>query len=177
MNQFVNGMMNGMDSYSRYIVIGIVGLFFGVIFWWFCRVIVLVDGFLKMAREVLGAQSFVRNHLPFFYHKKEMRGSYKGRDVVVGIVFAGLQGEFLPLPYISLRLKETLGYNMNRLPNYAVIEKNYLTYKVKLSVLWGVSDKNYPPVFSKHYLVIALERLLATAEDIERGRTLKEIFK
>jgi hypothetical protein len=44
-------------------------------------------------------------------------------------------------------------------------------------VLWGIFDKNFEQVLSKNYLIIALERLLATAEDVERGRTLKEIFK
>jgi hypothetical protein len=66
---------------------------------------------------------------------------------------------------------------MNRLPNYAVIEKNLLIYKVKLTIFWGIFDRSYPQVFTRNYCIIALEKLLATAEDVERGRTSKEVLE
>ncbi len=170
-------MMNGMDIYTKYILFGAGFVFLILVSLWAYRVSALVEVFLKAAREVLGSKPLTKTHLPFFYNQEEIRGSYKGREVTLGVVYSGLGTEFLPLPRIAMSLKETVGYNINRLPNYAAIEKNLLIYKVKLSVLWGVFDKNYPQVFSRNYLIIALEKLLATAEDVERGRSPKEIFK
>lgn len=169
--------MNGMDVFSRYVVAGLAAIFVGLVFWWFFLVAGLVEAFLKAALEVLGGTFLTKGRIAPFYQMHEVKGVYKGREVVVGVVFSGLKGEFLPLPHIQMKLREAIGYNFNRLPNYAVIEKGNLVYKVKLSVLWGVFDKNFPQVFSKNYLIIALEKLLSTAEDVERGRTVKEIFK
>jgi hypothetical protein len=130
-----------------------------------------VRAFLKYGIDILGAKAVNGNIIPPFYRKVELKGVYKGREVFLGVLFTGFKNEYLPLPYIQMRLKDAMGYNINRVPNYATIEKNFLVYKVKLSVLWGVFDKNYPQVFGKSYLVVALEKLLATAEDVERGRT------
>ncbi|MFH1691244.1 MAG: hypothetical protein ABIC68_01530 [Candidatus Omnitrophota bacterium] len=102
---------------------------------------------------------------------------YKGRQVIVGVDYSGFNGEFLPLPFIQMKLKEALSYNYHRLPNYATIEKNNLVFKVKVSILFGVFDRNYPKVFSRNYFVIALEKMIATAEDAERGRTISDMFK
>ncbi len=104
-------------------------------------------------------------------------GAYKGRQVMIGVDYSGFNGEFLPLPFIQMKLKETISYNYHRLPNYVTIEKGNLVYKVKVSILFGVFDRNYPKVFSRNYLVIALEKMLSTAEDVERGRTISDIFK
>lgn len=173
----MKSQMDGIDIFTQYTLYGI-GIFIVLlIFSWFYRVNTLIRIFLKASKEILGYDGSIKTMLAPFYKKEEVKGSYKGREVVIGVVYSGLKGEFLPLPYIQMRLKEALGYNINRLPNYAIIEKNCLIYKVKLSVLWGVFDKNYPQVFSKNYLVIALEKLLSTAEDVERGRTVKELFK
>ncbi len=167
--------MNGMDIYSKYIIAGLVFLFMALVFWWFYRVCVLVNAFLKYGAEVIGGRPSKGARIQPFYKKVELSGTYKGREVLLGILFAGFKNEFLPLPFIQMKLKESIGYNKNRLPNYAAIEKNLIVYKVKLSVLWGVFDKAYPQVFSRNYLVIALEKLLATAEDVERGRTINEV--
>jgi len=48
---------------------------------------------------------------------------------------------------------------------------------VRMPILWGVFDRNFPQIFSHENLRIALDRLLAIAEDLERGRTPKELFK
>jgi len=177
MNHRTDGLTGGLDLLTKYTLFVLGGICFVLIIWWFVRVVMLVGVFLKAAKEVIGGSEAIKSRLLPYYYKEEVKGSYKGREVSIGIVYAGLQGEFLPLPTIRMRLKEAVGYNTNRLPHYAVIEKNFLIYQAKLSVLWGIFDKNFEHVLSKNYLIIALERLLATAEDVERGRTLKEIFK
>ena len=177
MNHRTNGLTGGLDLLTKDTLFVLGGIFFVLVIWWFVRVVMLVGVFLKAAKEVIGDNGALKSRLLPYYYQEEVKGSYKGREVSIGIIYAGLQGEFLPLPYIRMRLKEAVGYNTNRLPHYAVIEKNFLIYQSKLSVLWGIFDKNFEHVLSKNYLIIALERLLATAEDVERGRTLKEIFK
>ncbi len=166
-----------MDIYTKYIITAIVAIFVALVVWWLYRVNALIENFLKMCSEILGAKAVAKAKVPFLYEKEVLKGSYKGRDVIIGVVYSGLQGEFLPLPYIQMRLSQSMGYNINRLPNYADILKDLLIYKVKLSVPWGVFDKSYPQVFGKNYLIIALEKLLATSEDVERGRRMKDILK
>lgn len=175
--EVVNGIMNGMDIYSKYIIAALALLFVVLVFWWYYRSSVLVSAFLKYGVDILGGKFVSGSRIPPFYRTVEIIGTYKGREVFLGVVFTGFKNEFLTLPHIQMRLRDAIGYNTNRLPNYTEIKKNYLIYKVRLSVLWGVFDKNYPQVFSKSYLIIALEKLLATAEDVERGRTVGEIFK
>jgi hypothetical protein len=177
MNHKANGVTGRLDLLTKDTLFVLGGAFVVLVIWWFVRIVIVVGVFLKGAREVVGGGETAPTRLLPFYSKEEVSGSYKGREVVIGVVYSGLQGEFLPLPYIRMRLKEAVGYNTNRLPHYAVIEKKFLLYQTKLSVLWGVFDKNFKHVFSKNHLIIALERLLATAEDVERGRTIKEIFK
>ncbi|MFH0941114.1 MAG: hypothetical protein V1840_04595 [Candidatus Omnitrophota bacterium] len=164
-----------MDIYTKYILTAIGAIFVALVVWWLYRVNALIENFFKMGSEILGGRAIAKTRIPFVYEKEVLKGSYKGRDVIVGVAYSGLQGEFLPLPCIQMRLRESMGYNTNRLPNYAGISKNFLVYKIKLSLSWGVFDKSYPQVFSKSYLVIALEKLLATSEDVERGRRMKDI--
>lgn len=166
-----------MDVYTKYIITAIGVIFVVLVVLWLYRVNLLIDKFLKMGSEILGGKAITKTKIPFVYEKESLRGSYKGREIVIGVIYSGLQGEFLPLPCIQMRLSESMGYNTNRLPNYADISKNFLVYKIKLIVPWGVFDKSYPQVFSKSYLVIALEKLLATSEDVERGMRMKDIFK
>lgn len=166
-----------MNIYTKYILTVVGAIFVVLAVWWLYRVNTLIDNFLKIGSGILGGKAIVKTRIPFLYEKEELKGSYKGREVIVGVIYSGLQGEFLPLPCIQMRLGESMGYNMNRLPDYADISKNLLVYKIKLSVPWGVFDKGYPQVFSKSYLIIALEKLLATSEDVERGRRMKDIFK
>ncbi|MEK7850088.1 MAG: hypothetical protein AAB213_04675 [Candidatus Omnitrophota bacterium] len=166
-----------MNIYTKYILTVVGAIFVVLAVWWLYRVNTLIDNFLKIGSEILGGKAIAKTRIPFLYEKEVLKGSYKGREVIVGVIYSGLQGEFLPLPCIQMRLRESMGYNTNRLPNYAYISKNLLVYKIKLSVPWGVFDKSYPQVFSKSYLIIALEKLLATSEDVERGRRMKDIFK
>ena len=177
MNHKITYTTTGMDILTKDVLFVLGGLFLVLLVWWHIRIAMLVGVFLRASREVLGTKVEIASRLLPYYRKEELKGSYKGRLVSVGALYSGLQGEFLPLPYIRMRLKESVGYNTNRLPYYATIEKNFLVYQPKLTLLWGVIDKNFVPVFSKSYLIVALERLLATAEDVERGRTLNEIFK
>jgi hypothetical protein len=164
-----------MDHFSKQFFLGLGIIFVLLVFWWFYRSVTVIETFLKAAVDVLAGKRLSRMKL--FYASNEVTGNYKGRDVVVGVRYSGVSSEFLPLPNIRMRLKESIGYNTNRLPNYASIEKGYLVYTVKISVLWGFFDKAYPELFKKNYLMIALEKMLATAEDVERGRTVKDIFK
>ncbi len=177
MNGVVDAMFNDSEILVRSIAWTIGFIFICLLVWWFYKVYSLVEGFLRYGKEITSGEYVSGKAFVPFYRAVEIKGTYKGRQVQLGVIFSGLRSEFLPLPHISMKLKEAIGYNTNRLPNYAEISKGFLNYKVKLSILWGVFDRNYPPVFSKSYLVIALEKLLATAEDVERGRTIGEIFK
>ncbi|MFA5038393.1 MAG: hypothetical protein WC732_01785 [Candidatus Omnitrophota bacterium] len=144
----------------------------GLVIAWMIRSSLGVAHLLKSAWEVLGSQTVSQPRLG-----QTVRGTYKGRDVSIGAVYSGIKGEFLPLPDIRMRLKEVIEYNINRLPHYAKIDRNDLVYLPKLNLPWGVFDRAFPTVFSKNYLVMALERMLATAEDLERGRTIKELLR
>jgi len=177
MNAFVDGVVSSTDIFvkSFFWMLGLA--FFAVVFWWFYLILTLVSGFLKIGKGVISGQFVNGNTTPPFYRITEIKGSYKGREAYLGVMFAGYKNEFMPLPHIRLKLKETVGYNLNRVPDYAVIEKYYLVYKVKFSALWGVFDKNYPSLFSKNYLIDALEKLLSSAEDVERGRDQQRILQ
>lgn len=173
----MNYLMFETDIFSRtfYLSLGVIFIF--LTFWWFFSIIGLVEPFLKSAIQLTGGGFKNKGRIPPFYNKQEIGGVYKGREVFIGIVYSGFRNEFLPLPHIQMCLKETVGYNISRLPDYAVIEKNFLIYKVRMPILWGVFDRNFPQIFSHENLRIALDRLLAIAEDLERGRTPKELFK
>jgi hypothetical protein len=141
---------------------------------WYYRVITLAENFLKSAAKILSGSQRKKPNGNIFYRKDELSGSYKGREVVIGIEHTGLKGEFMALPCMQMKLKDAIGYNLNRLPHYAFVDKKMLIYKIKINVLWGIFDKNYPQVFSQSYLIMSLERLLASTEDLERGRMPKE---
>jgi hypothetical protein len=142
---------------------------------WYYRVITLAENFLKTAAKILSDPLRRKANGAIFYGKDELSGIYKGRDVVIGIEHTGFKGEFLAVPSIQMKLKDAMGYNLNRLPHYAIVDKKMVVYKIKINVLWGIFDNNYPQIFSQSYLIMSLERLLATAEDLERGRTSKEL--
>jgi hypothetical protein len=165
------------DIFSRtfYLSLGVIFVF--LTFWWFFSIIGLVGPFLKAAIQLTGGSFKNKTRIPPFYYEQEIGGVYKGREVFIGIVYSGFRNEFLPLPFIQMCLKETVGYNTSRLPDYAVIQNNFLVYKVNMQILWGVFDRNFPQIFSQDNLRIALDRLLSIAEDLERGRTSKELFK
>lgn len=177
MNQstiFFNGMVNKTDRYLWF-TFGI--SLAGFIVWWLVRTTLVIEHFLKASREVLGAEDARKvRRLPFFA-SREIQGSYKGRDVHIGVRYSGLKNIFLPLPRICVTLKETMGYNTGRLTQYAAIEKNTLIFLPKVSLVLGVFDKGFEKVFSKNYLIMALEKMMATAEDLERGHPLKEILR
>ncbi len=169
--------MGSLGLYARPIFLGAGVLIAGLVVLWVARVCRPVESFLASARGLLSGAVLRKGRVPPFYIREEVKGIYKGRDVCVGIVFSGFKGEFLPLPLVRMRLREVIGYNSSRLPNYAKIDKNFIVYKPAASLLWGVFDRGYPLLFSDNYLSIALEKLLATAEDVERGRTINELYK
>jgi hypothetical protein len=142
---------------------------------WYYRVITLTENFLKIATKLLSDAQRMKSSSGIFYRKEELSGTYKGREVVIGIEHTGIKSEFMAIPCIQMRLKAAMGYNLNRLPHYATLDKKMVVYKVSLNVLWGIFDKNYPQVFSQSFLIMSLERLLSTAEDLERGRTSMEL--
>lgn len=175
---FLEAIANGNGIYYVKPVICAIGAIVGlIVFWWFYRVLTIVRAFFRNTIDVIGGKYIGSKSTGFFFRKEEVEGVYKGRQVIVGVDYSGFNGEFLPLPHIQMKLKETLSYNYHRLPNYAAIEKSNLIFKVKVSILFGVFDKYYPKVFSRNYFVIALEKMIATAEDVERGRTISDIFK
>jgi hypothetical protein len=81
---------------------------------WMLRVALLVEGFLRAASDVLENVHPRAGHNPFLFHREELAGTYKGRDVTVGVVYTGIKKEFLVLPHIRLKLQESVGYNLNR---------------------------------------------------------------
>lgn len=174
---FIDGVANGNSVYVKPVIFCIVGIIGLVFFWWSYRVIRIVRAFFRNTIDVIGGEYVEQRKFRIFFKKEEIRGVYQGRQVLFGVDYSGFNGEFLPLPFIQMKLKEVISYNYHRLPNYATIEKNNLIFKVKVSLLFGVFDKNYPKVFSRNYFVIALEKMIATAEDVERGRAISDIFK
>lgn len=177
-HNFLDEIANGNGiHYVGPIVFAIMGVVSLVAFWWFYRVVKIVRAFLRNAADVIGGEYIGRKRSIMFFRKEEMAGVYKGRQVIIGVDYSGFNGEFLPLPFLQMKLKEAISYNYHRLPNYTTIEKNNLIFKINVSILFGVFDKNYPKIFSRNYLVIALEKMLATAEDVERGRTISDMFK
>jgi hypothetical protein len=97
--------------------------------------------------------------------------------VILGIQYVGLGFEWMPLPQIRIKLKDVLRYNYSRVPDFAYIKSGWLVFRIKDRLVWGVFDKSYPRFFTKNFIIITLTRLLAVAEDAERGKTLGEIFK
>jgi hypothetical protein len=163
-----------MKTLSLYLPWILTGAFFcGLALIWYYRIITLGENFLKTSMKLLNEVKRRKSGGNIFYHKVEFSGIYKGREVFVGIEQTGLRGEFLALPYIQMKLKDALTYNMNRLPHYAFVQKKMVVYKMKVNVFWSIFDKNYPQVFSQSFFIVCLERLLATAEDLERGRLPK----
>ncbi len=176
MNFIAGVMANGINEGTIYISFGFLIIFVGLLFLWFYRASRLAESFIKIAVETLGGEPCVKKRVPLFYKKEEVKAIYKGRLVYVGVIYSSFNREFLLLPHIQMRLKDSIGYNYERLPNYTLIKGNLLIYKIKMNIIWGVFDKNYPKVFTKSQLIIALDRLLSTAEDVERGRTVKDVF-
>lgn len=173
----VNHVVYGVDKFAKYFWAGL-GIFFVIfVVWWIYRMRTIAEDFFKNAAQILGGAWHSKGRILPFYSPNEIQGSYKGREVSVGVIYSGINGEFLPLPYIRMRLTESFGYNINRLPHYATIEKNFLVYHLKVSILWGLLDKNYPQLFSKNYLLVVLDKMVVAADDVERGKTFKEILK
>ncbi|MDD5617744.1 MAG: hypothetical protein PHG69_01485 [Candidatus Omnitrophica bacterium] len=147
-------------------------------YYWFYRIRKIADGYLNDVCEVINCQPVSQKRLIPLYSKDEIKGVYKNREVVAGIQYLGLGFEWMPLPYIKIKLKDVIRYNYNRIPNFAFIQRGgWLVFKINERLTWGVFDKNYDRFFTKDFIIITLERLLSVADDAERGKTLREIFK
>ncbi|MDD5019079.1 MAG: hypothetical protein PHH75_02345 [Candidatus Omnitrophica bacterium] len=170
----INGVVGKMDRYL-WMTFGV--LFTALVVAWLARTVIVVEHFLKVSRDVLGVSGRPKVRWTPAYEPCEIKGTYKGRDISVGVIYAGFKNEFLPLPHICMNLKESIGYNTGRLPHYAAIDKNTLIFLPKVSLVFGVFDKTFPWLFGKNYLIMALEKMLATAEDLERGHSFNEVFQ
>jgi len=159
-----------------YLVIGIIFLSITG-YCWFYRIRKIVGSYLNISCEIINCQKKPARRLVPLYSKAEATGVYKGREVIIGIQYTGLGFEWMPLPYIRVKLKDVIRYNYNRIPDFTFIQSGWLVFRIKDRLTWGIFDKNYMRFFTEDFIVIVLTRLLAVAEDVERGRTLEEIFK
>ena len=144
---------------------------------WFYRIRRTIDDYLDMLSEIIDCKLIRKHRLLPLYSKNELTGTYRGRQVIAGIQYIGLGFEWMPLPYIKIKLKDVIRYNYNRIPDFAFIKRGWLIFRIKERLVWGIFDKNYNRIFAKEFIIIALTRLLAVADDSERGKTLEEIFK
>lgn len=159
-----------------YLIIAVI--FFSLIgYSWFYRIRRIIDSYLKLICEIIDCKSIQKRRLMPFYSKNEMVGTYKDRQVIAGIKYVGLGFEWMPLPYIKVKLNDVIRYNYNRIPNFAFIKRGWLVFRIRERLTWGIFDMNYNRFFTKEFIIIALTRLIAVAEDAERGMTLEEIFK
>lgn len=158
-------------------LIFVVVVVFIVIYFWFFRIRLLIDSYLRELYELVNYQPKRKHRLIPFYSKSEAVGLYKDREVVGGIRYLGRGLEWMPLPYIKIKLKDVIRYNYHKLPYFAQIERGWLILNIVERLPGGLLDKGYKRFFTKHYLVITLARLITVAEDVERGKTLKEIFR
>ncbi|MFC1709213.1 hypothetical protein ACFL2J_04050 [Candidatus Omnitrophota bacterium] len=159
-----------------YIIVGftflaVVGCF------WFFRIRKIINAYLDLVCNIIDHEPKKSLRLLPLYSKNEIMGKYKGRDVIIGIQYVGLGFEWMPLPHIRVKLKDVIRYNYSRVPDFAYIKRGWLVFKIKERLIWGIFDKNYTRFFTKDFIIITLARLMAVAEDTERGRTLGEIFK
>ncbi len=144
---------------------------------WLYRIRKIVDSYLNISCEIIDCQQTAKKRFFPLYSKSEIVGVYKDRQVIAGIQYIGLGFEWMPLTYIRIKLKDVIRYNHNRVPNFAFIQSGWLVFKINERLTWGILDKNYTRFFTKDFIVITLTRLLTVAEDVERGKTLEEIFK
>lgn len=159
-----------------YIIIG--SVFLAIIgYIWLFRIRKIINNYLNLVCEIINCEPSKKFRLLPVYSKDEIRGTYKDREIIVGLQYVGLGYEWMPLPYIRIKLKDVIRYNYSRVPDFAIIKSGWLVFKIKDRLVWGVLDRGYSRFFTKNYIIIILTRLLAVAEDAERGRTLGEIFK
>jgi hypothetical protein len=168
--------MESISLTSIYIIIGLI--FLAVVgYFWLFRIRKIINSYLDLVGNIVGGKPKVDFRLLPVYAKDEITGEYQGRKVIVGVQYVGAGFEWMPLPYIGIELRNVIRYNYSRVPDFALIRSGWLVFKIKERLVWGVFDKSYPRFFTKDFIIIALTRLMAVAEDVERGRTLGEIFK
>jgi len=144
---------------------------------WLYRIRKIISGYLELLCNIIDCKQKLKRRLLPFYSKHEVKGNYKEREVIAGVQYVGLGFEWMPLPHIRIKLKDVIRYNYNRIPDFAYIKSGWLVFRIKERLIWGIFDRNYKRFFTKEFIIIALTRLLAVTEDVERGRTLEEIFK
>jgi len=159
-----------------YSVIGIIFLS-AVGYGWFYLVRNTVESYLNNLCEIINCPQPAQKRIFPFYSKSEVTGTFKDRQVIAGLQYIGLGFEWMPMPFIRIKLKDVIRYNYNRIPNFAFIERGWLVLRINERLTWGIFDKSYVRFFTKDFINVALERLLSVAEDAERGKTLGEVFK
>lgn len=165
-----------LSLYNIYIIIGSL-LILLIGYFWLFSIRRIINNYLEFVCNIIDCKSPRKKRLLPVYSKNEIKGKYKGREVIAGVQYVGLAFEWMPLPHIRIKLNDVIRYNFSRVPDFAYIKRGWLIFKIKERLLWGVFDKNYSRFFTKDFIIITLTRLLAVAEDAEKGRTLKEIFK
>lgn len=159
-----------------YIILALLFLFI-IGYYWFFRIRRTVDAYLELLCNIVNGESRKGIRLLPLYSKNEVVGKYKDREVIAGILYLGVGFEWMPLPHIRIKLKDVIRYNYNRIPDFTYIKNGWLIFKIKERLVWGVFDKSYNRLFTKDFIIITLTKLLAIAEDVERGRTFGEVFK
>jgi len=144
---------------------------------WFYRIRRFVDSYLDELAQSVGSRPLRKHRLLPLYSKYEVAGVFKKRQVIGGVRYSGVGIEWMPFPYIKIKLREVIRYNLNRLPEFAFIEKGWLVFKIKHRLVWGIFDREYNRFFTKDFVIISLTRLAAVADDLERGKTMDEVFK
>lgn len=169
--------MNSLFSLKFIYFIIAISFLFLIGYLWFYRIRKYIDSYLEVLYDIIYCKPEKKYRLLPLYSKNEIRGTYKDREIVAGIQYTGLGFEWMPLPYIKIKLKEVIRYNYDRIPYFAFIKNGWLVLKIKERLVWGIFDKNYSRFFTRDFIIITLTRLLVVVEDAERGKTLGEIFK
>jgi hypothetical protein len=160
------------------IYIVILSLFIILIgYFWFYRIRKIINNYLNVLCDVINCKKEQKIRILPFYSKNELIGNYKDREVIAGVLYAGVGFEWMPLPHIRIKLKDVIRYNYTRIPDFAFVKNGWLVFRIKERLVWGIFDRGFPRFFTKEFIIISLTRLAAVAEDAERGRTLGEIFR
>jgi len=148
-----------------------------LVLFWCCRLSRIINRYLQTLGVIMQTVPLRGPQVMPLYSKYEVAGVYKDWQVLGGIKYRSVGIEVLPLPYIKIKLQPVIRYNLERLPNFTAIEKDrWLVFKVKHKLAWGIFDREYESFFSHDFIVNILERLVAVAEDLERGKKVEDIF-
>jgi len=162
----------------KIIYYSIIAILSGLIgYYWFYKLKNMIEEYLKFTCEIISCKNLRKRSWISLYSRVELEGSFNGRNAIAGVQYVGLGFEWMPLPYIKIKLKDVIRYNYDRIPDFTYIQRGWLIFKIKDRFTWGVFDKRYSHFFTKEFVNVTLTRLAVIADDIERGKTMEEIFK